>query len=127
MIRVLLLAAAVAPAADPLPTVEKAEPLPAWDAKFRRTDGWVGGDGAYSVPLSDTRAVWLFGDTWIGSVRGGKRVKVKMVNNTVAVQESKGDAATLTFPIRRDGDTPRSHFAPPRNGDFVWPQAGIHL
>jgi hypothetical protein len=30
--------------ADP-PAVMRAGPLPGWDAKFRRTDGWVGSNG----------------------------------------------------------------------------------
>jgi hypothetical protein len=30
---------------------------------FRRTSGWTAGDGALSVPLSDGRVLWLFGDS----------------------------------------------------------------
>ncbi len=30
---------------------------------FRRSSGWVAGDGANSVPLSDGRVLWLFGDS----------------------------------------------------------------
>jgi len=32
---------------------------------FRRTSGWTSGDGALSVPLSDGRVLWLFGDSHI--------------------------------------------------------------
>jgi len=32
---------------------------------FRRTNGWTSGDGALSVPLSDGRVLWLFGDSHI--------------------------------------------------------------
>lgn len=32
---------------------------------FRRTAGWTAGDGALSVPLSDGRVLWLFGDSHI--------------------------------------------------------------
>src|SRR5690349_19566905 len=32
---------------------------------FRRTTGWTAGDGALSVPLSDGRVLWLFGDSHI--------------------------------------------------------------
>ena len=85
----LVVWAAAARAAEP-PAVVKAEPLPAWDAKFRRTDGWIGGDGAYSVPISPTRNLWLFSDTWIGKVRNGKRTDLAMVNNTVGVQDGRG-------------------------------------
>jgi hypothetical protein len=32
---------------------------------FRRTSGWIAGDGALSIPLSDGRVLWLFGDSHI--------------------------------------------------------------
>src|SRR5438046_10044486 len=31
----------------------------------RRTSGWTAGDGAVSVPLSDGRVLWLFGDSHV--------------------------------------------------------------
>src|SRR5690242_15134736 len=30
---------------------------------FRRSSGWIAGDGALSVPLSNDRVLWLFGDS----------------------------------------------------------------
>jgi len=32
---------------------------------FRRTSGWIAGDGALSIPLSDGRVLWLFGDSHV--------------------------------------------------------------
>ena len=32
---------------------------------FRRSSGWIAGDGALSVPLSDGRVLWLFGDSHV--------------------------------------------------------------
>src|SRR5205085_376555 len=32
---------------------------------FRRTSGWTAGDGALSIPLSDGRILWLFGDSHV--------------------------------------------------------------
>src|SRR5262249_34487248 len=43
-------------------------------ALFARSDGWTGADSAYSIVLSEKRALWLFGDTWIGKISGGKRL-----------------------------------------------------
>jgi len=45
-----------------------AEPAPAFNALFRKTSGWVAGDGAFSVPLADGRVLWLFGDSHIGGI-----------------------------------------------------------
>src|SRR6266498_4512578 len=60
-----LLIVSAATAAD-----TKALSLPAYKDKeftefFRRTSGWTSGDGALSVPLSDGRVLWLFGDSHI--------------------------------------------------------------
>ncbi|MBA4146682.1 MAG: DUF4185 domain-containing protein [Verrucomicrobia bacterium] len=60
---------------------------PELNAFFRKTNGWIGADGAYSIPLSRNKTLWLFSDTWIGTVRDGKRSDVKMINNTIAIQE----------------------------------------
>ena len=74
MIPVVFLLTCAAPPEPP--SVAKAEPDAKLNALFRTTEGWVGGDGAFSVPLSDKRTLWLFSDTWVGSVRDGKRKSV---------------------------------------------------
>jgi hypothetical protein len=148
MIHALILALAAGvpvdpPAAGSLPQVVKAEPDAALTAKFRQTDGWVGGDGAFSVPLSDKRTLWLFSDTWVGSVRDGKRKDVTMVNNTVGVQDGSGPDAKLTFFVQKDrrgargepaGGSPQQEedgkpvalFAPPDGKGWFWLFAGHH-
>lgn len=123
---VLLLLTCVA-APPELPSVAKAEPDAALNAKFRPKDGWVGGDGAFSVALSDKRALWLFSDTWVGSVRDGKRKGVTMVNNTVGVQEGSGANAKLTFFVQKKAnDKPTAIFAPPDGKGWFWLFAGHH-
>lgn len=103
------------------PAVAKSEPLPEWDARFRRADGWVGGDGAFSVRASDTRVLWLFSDTWVGSVRDGKRKNVTMVNNTVGVQD--GEKITFHIAAKPDGK-PGTLFVPPDGKGWFWQFAG---
>jgi Domain of unknown function (DUF4185) len=57
-----------------------------WNAVFDRHDGWTGADCAGTVNLRDGRLLWLFGDTWIGSIRDGKRLPgATMVNNSIAI------------------------------------------
>jgi len=113
------------PAAVALPVVVKAEPAADLDAKFQRTDGWVGGDGAFSVPISDKRTLWLFSDTWVGTVRDGKRKDVKLVNNTVGVQDGNGTDAKITFAIQSGDDgKPKAIFTPPDGKGWFWQFAG---
>lgn len=121
----LLLTAVGAP--PEVPSVVKAEPDAALTAKFRRTQGWVGGDGAYSVPLADGRALWLFSDTWVGHVRDGKRKEVALVNNTVGVQTGTGADLKLTYHIRADADGhPYPLLTPPDKKGWFWLFAGHH-
>src|SRR5579872_6429724 len=119
-----LMLASVALSPDP-PAVVKAEPLSELDAKFQKTEGWIGGDGAFSVPVSDKRALWLFSDTWVGSIESGKRKDVTMVNNTVGVQEGNGNDAKLAFSIARTLEgKPKALFAPPDGRGWFWLFAG---
>src|ERR1700727_199679 len=74
-----------APSAEIAPlTVQSTETLPELNAAFAGTEGWTGADGAYSIKLDSSRTLWTFGDTWIGRIKGGKRVHSKMINNSVA-------------------------------------------
>ena len=109
------------------PSVVSALPDAALTAKFRRADGWVGGDGAFSVPLADARTVWLFSDTWVGSVRDGKRKNVTLVNNTVGVQAGSGADAKLTYFVQKNaGGKPVALFTPPDGKGWFWLFAGHH-
>jgi hypothetical protein len=118
----ILIGAALPP--EP-PSVVKAEPFPELDAKFRRTEGWIGADGAFSCPVSDKRTLWLFSDTWVGSIRDGKRSDVAMVNNTIGVQDGTGSDAKLTFAIAHaDDGKPKALFAPADGRGWFWLFAG---
>jgi Domain of unknown function (DUF4185) len=115
------------PAAAVLPQVAKAEPAPELDKLFRRTEGWIGGDGAFTVTLSDKRTLWLFSDTWVGTIRDGKRKPETMVNNTVGVQDGHGADAKVTFAIARTkDDKPGTLFVPPDGKGWFWQFAGHH-
>jgi hypothetical protein len=78
------------------PLVESAAPAPDLDALFDRADGWIGADGAYSVVPSPKRILWLFSDTWVGKIRGGRRTDATIVNNTVGVRGGVGERVTYT-------------------------------
>jgi hypothetical protein len=133
MIPVIVLACLAAgvpmdpPAARSIPEVVKSVPDPALSAGFRSKDGWVGGDGAYSVALAENRTLWLFSDTWVGTVRNGKRKDVTMVNNTVGVRTGTGADAKLTFFVQKNGkNEPTALFTPPDGTGWFWLYAGHH-
>jgi hypothetical protein len=92
-----------------------------YDRAFFRNSGWTGADGAYSIPLSDGRTMWLFGDTFIGEVNSsGKRSKeTVIINNSIALQEG-GDPSTIKFIYGGSEEKPESFFIPPDGKGWFW-------
>lgn len=56
--------------------------------EFPFKDGWLGGDGDVSVPISKTQTLFIFSDSYVGNKNQQSRLEtgMKMVSNTVAVE-----------------------------------------
>jgi hypothetical protein len=106
------------------PVVTSAAPVRDLDALFQRTDGWIGGDGAFSVALPRKRTLWLFNDTWVGKIRDGRRTDATMVNNTVAMQDGRDGRPSFTIKRGPDGK-PSALIVPADGRGWFWPQAGV--
>ncbi len=98
------------------------EPAPEWERLFRPTQGWLGSDCAYSVPLGGERLLWLFDDTFVGRLQDGKRRDATMVRNSVAVQVGKTPAtAQVRFVVRQaPSGQPADFLAPPDGIGWCW-------
>jgi hypothetical protein len=59
-----------------------------WPA-FPYRDGWLGGDAAYSIPLSASETVWLFGDSFVGAPGQADRKGASFVHNSVGVSRCR--------------------------------------
>ncbi len=127
------------------------ESAPNLNRLFTRTSGWTGADGASSIPLSESLTLWLYGDTFIGRVYDGARVKSTLVNNSIALQSlgRKGDGTIVPGKPRffwktvRDqrqkpklwqesrfgqdveSEKPASFFIPPDAKGWFWPLHGL--
>ena len=111
---------------EPLPTPVDARSAMDWNTRFSPSDGWIGGDGVYSVALSPEKTLWLFSDTFVGKVQDGRRTGATMVNNTVAIQDGHGDQAMLRFVVRRDvSGKPMALITPADGRGWFWLQAGF--
>lgn len=53
---------------------------------FERSEGWLGADGAYSLPLSQQRTLWVFSDTVAGKPGG----PIAMTHNSLALETPDG-------------------------------------
>lgn len=93
---------------------------------IRNCCGFTGGDGTYSVLLPDDRTVWIFGDTFLGTVnpdKSRKRLSPMFVRNSFVVQN--GDSLTTLHQLRPGHDASMV-IPPPQPGaeelpeDSVW-------
>lgn len=64
--------------------------------KFPFNDGWLGGDGDVSVPLSKTQTLFIFSDSYVGNRNQQSRLEpgMKMVSNTAAIETCLPDGKT---------------------------------
>jgi hypothetical protein len=124
----VILAAITGCATQPTIPVNHVEPASAWEFPFIRTSGWTGADGAATIPLPNHKALWLFGDTWIGPVIGGRHAEGStMVNNTIAISP-----AGPTPPAHDDihflwgsaSGKPAAWAVPTQPGEWFWPASG---
>jgi hypothetical protein len=126
-----------APAAPPAQTspnaTEQACALPSGkatatvDNKFNalfasQPDGWMGADGAYSVPLPDGRSAWLFGDTILGKPQADSALKPSaFINNSLIVQA--GDRLTALH--GSNNAKPAAMITPADSNTWYWPAGGV--
>jgi hypothetical protein len=99
-------------------------PAPEWTALFKRTNGWFGADGIFSIPLSGVEknnnagndtTLLLFSDTFIGEVKEGKPLPgYTMVNNSIAyLKGNDPDPNKIRFYYKTGSDgKPASIFVP---------------
>jgi hypothetical protein len=85
-------------------------------AQFSQNPMWTGSDGAYSVDLHNGKALWLFSDTFIGIISGGKRQNNDLINNSIGLQDIS--AGKMTF-YWKQKQKPGSYF-PEENGYWLW-------
>ncbi len=93
---------------------------------FRKTNGWVAGDGATSVPLSDGRVLWLFGDSHIDDYDAATRTIpcLFQVRNAAMLQDANSLGGWRTLLGKGPGN--RSLFQHPTDLKlWFWPVSGF--
>jgi len=85
--------------------------------------GWVAGDGTFSIPLPNGNTLWLFGDSFIGTVHPDSSIYgAKMIRNCAIYQQ--GDSMQSIY---RGGMTDTLSFIPTEFPDSIWfwPEQGM--
>ena len=92
---------------------------------FRNRSGWIGGDAVDSVPLGNNRVLWIFGDTLLGRLQGGRRMIDAMPRNSIAIQNGLNPKrAKITFYNGSVGKQPMAFFRPNSGRGWLWPGRG---
>lgn len=93
---------------------------------FRRTSGWIAGDGATSVPLSDGRVLWFFGDSHMDDFDAttGTIPCLFQVRNAAMLQDKNDLQHPQTLLNTQSED--KSFFRHPADSTlWFWPGAGF--
>ena len=110
------------------------EDAPEWTNLFKRTSGWFGADGIFSIPengidndTNNTQTVLLFSDTMIGEIKDGKaQPGFTMIHNSVGILDGSApieDNLKFYWAKKLNG-APESLFIPStpisHEGEYYW-------
>jgi hypothetical protein len=93
---------------------------------FSYQQGWLGADGAYSVPLGSGKSLWIFADTFIGPATATKRSQATgFIRNSIAISACSGQNCTFEYYWPGiNTSTPGAVFSAP-SSDWFWPMDGF--
>lgn len=95
--------------------------------QFPLQKGWLGGDGAYSVPLSKTKSLFVFGDSFVGPEGLTSRSGTTMVDNSVGILDCKpGAKTTMSYHWQKLPGGKHGAFFPSQEPQVrYWPKDGF--
>jgi hypothetical protein len=93
---------------------------------FPYQQGWLGADGAYSIPIRSGQTLWIFADTFVGSSNATNRSEATgFVHNTIAISTCSGTNCMFQYYWPGMGTSqPGPVFATPGT-DWFWPMDGF--
>lgn len=87
----------------------------------RYGNGWTGSDATYSIPLPDGRILWMFGDTFLGTVRADRsREGAPFIRNSFMIQD-RDEFITLFHGTLAN---PSAYIKPQNPNQWYWPLDG---
>lgn len=105
-------------------------PLPEFEHPFcQGIDSWVGGDCAFSSPLSKNRVLWLFGDSFVRNDNQINRKGAFFINNSIAIQTGNllSVKDSLHFYWRKENGNHRAFFEKEHDPGFLWPLSAVMI
>jgi len=88
--------------------------------------GWTGADGTYSVLLPDNLNLWVWSDSYLGTVNPETRLRSNPIfqahNSLTILNQTTGTLTTVGYPKNKS-----SYFVPSNSADWFWPGDSIVL
>jgi hypothetical protein len=96
-----------------------------FDSFFQQNGpGWTGGDGSYSLLLPDGTNLWMWSDSYIGTVNPTTRLRSNYLftaHNSLTIQnQTTGTLTTVGYPPQTT-----SYFVPTKKADWFWIGGGL--
>ena len=86
--------------------------------------GWTGADGTYSLPLPDGTNLWMWSDSYIGTVDPTTRLRKSNLftahNSLTILNQTTGSWTTVGYPPKTT-----SYFVPTNSKDWFWVGGGF--
>jgi len=108
-------------------TQEPASPTaPTSSGYFPYQQGWLGADGAYSIPIGTGQSLWIFADTFVGPSTATSRTQATgFIHNSIAISTCSGTSCTFQYYWPGMGTSnPGPVFSAP-GSDWFWPMDGF--
>jgi hypothetical protein len=65
---------------------------------FPYQQGWLGADGAYSIPIGAGQSLWIFADTFVGLSTAATRAQLNgFIHNTIAISTCNGPNCSFQY------------------------------
>lgn len=97
-------------------------------AYFPCQQGWLGADGAYSVPLGNGSILWIFADTFVGPATATSRTQSSgFIHNSIAISTCSGQSCSYQYYWAGiNTSNPGPVFSVPGSStDWFWPMDGF--
>ncbi len=106
------------------PLSQNAGETPSQDScspEFPDKDGWLGGDSAYSIPLTPTKSIWFFGDSFIATAPSQERSDAAFVANTIGISTCTDGKFQIDYTFGGTPTEPMDFFGPVSANISYWP------
>jgi hypothetical protein len=93
---------------------------------FPYQQGWLGADGAYSVPLGTTQSLWIFGDTFVGPAGATSRTQATgFLHNTIAISTCSPQSCAWQYYWTGMATASPGPIFSTGTSDWYWPMDGF--